>query len=178
MRNKLDRAGFFKKYAASAQRAAQGSGIFPATVLSAAALESDNGNSQLSAIHNNFFGIKAFSGWTGAIVTLPTVEEDSAGNKQTVQAAFCAFPTPSDGFAAYIAFLKRYPRYKPVFAAKTPKDQFAALQKAGYATDHNYSAKLTGVFADLQGWMGQNPQAGGFAAIALMVFLFYFAFKN
>ena len=141
-------AEFKQAYWPAAVEAAAGSPIFAQTVLSAAALESGWGKSELTTKYNNFFGIK----WSQALhkdlpfATMRTREETKDGKSYYVNAKFVAFPSPADSFRGYIKFVTG-PRYirAGITKATTPVEQFEALKAAGYATDAKYVAKLTSV---------------------------------
>lgn len=132
-----------EKYFEFAKQASADTGIFPETILAASALESGWAKSDLAKIHFNFFGIKAGKEWAGKTVMYPTREQTKEGKVFVVNAAFRKYDTPADSFKNYVKFISG-PRYVKagVTTAKTPQAQFAALQKAGYATDISYSQKL------------------------------------
>jgi flagellum-specific peptidoglycan hydrolase FlgJ len=110
--------------------------------LSQAMLESGiNFNSGL-ARQNNFFGIKAKKG-SGA--QMNTIEyENGVPVKQA--ATFATNETPHQSFEQHRRLIFDAPRYDPVEAAKTPEEAFAQLQRAGYATDPRYAAKLKRIY--------------------------------
>ena len=139
----LTRSQFIKQYAPVAKAAAQGTGLFPSVFIAQAILESGNGNSSLTKQANNFFGIKADSSWLGNYVIKPT-KEFINGVEVIINAKFRAYNTAFDSFADRVNFLKRNSRYSKagVFIAATPEQQAQALQKAGYATDPEYSNLL------------------------------------
>jgi flagellar protein FlgJ len=57
---------------------------------------------------------------------------------------FKAYDSYADAFKDYARLLTRNPRYESVIANAKDAVQFAqGLQRAGYATDPNYAAKLT-----------------------------------
>lgn len=169
---------FKNNYQDDAQAATAGTPIFPETVMSAAALESNWGRSELSAVHNNFFGIKAGSTWKGAIARMPTREQDKSGNVYTVYANFRKYVTAADCFRDYIKVITQ-PRYVQagVTAAKTPQAQFDALKKGGYATDVSYPTKLAGVLKTLGGIITNNPGTTATTILAVIFFL-AIAFKK
>lgn len=143
---KLTRKQFIDKFAPIAVLASKNTGLFPSVFMAQAILESGNGNSSLSKEANNYFGIKADSKWLnsgGAFVTKPTYEYVN-GEKVKIDAKFRAYETPLDSFYDRVNFLLTNSRYKNngVFIAATPEAQAAALQRAGYATDPNYSNLL------------------------------------
>ncbi len=111
---------------------------------------------------NNLFGIKAGAGWTGPTVTTTTTEVID-GQPQKVQAKFRAYATPEESFRDYARLIGNSPRYAGVVRAGSDATAFAqGLQRAGYATDPQYAAKLGRVIettARLQRDMGAVAQA-------------------
>ena len=92
----------------------------------------------------NYFGIKADKSWTGDKKDVMT-HEYLQGEKVTLPQPFRSYNSPKEAVEDYVNFLKKNKRYEKagVFEAKTSGEYFGALQKAGYATDPNYAAKLT-----------------------------------
>lgn len=140
---KLTRSQFIQKYAKMVKDAAKNTGLFPSVFMAQAILESNNGNSGLTKKANNFFGIKASKSWTGEIYTAKTKEYVN-GKEVYVNADFRKYSTPFLSFLDRVMFLIENKRYTNagVFMAATPEQQAQALQKAGYATDPNYSNLL------------------------------------
>lgn len=119
----------------------------PASVTMAQAiLESGWGLSKLTANDKNYFGIKCF-GTPGAIAVschrYVTNECDKKTKKcYSTTATFRVYRTVTDSFRDHAVFLQRE-RYKPAFGFINSPDKFAAaIHKAGYATDPNYTTKL------------------------------------
>lgn len=146
----MTRQAFTEKFYPLAVEAAKGSPIFPETIISAAGLESNWNESQLSKIYNNFFGFKASRNWTGKTVSLPTKEEIN-GVLQTVSADFRVYDTPTDSFKDYVRLLQtsRYVN-AGVTTAKDTIQQFERIAAAGYATDSRYSSKLSSVYYSIK----------------------------
>jgi flagellum-specific peptidoglycan hydrolase FlgJ len=92
----------------------------------------------------NYFGIKADKSWTGDKKDVMT-HEFLNGEKVNLPQPFRSYNSPKEAVDDYVNFLKNNKRYEKagVFQAKTSGEYFGALQKAGYATDPNYAAKLT-----------------------------------
>lgn len=122
----------------------RGTGLFPSVMIAQGCLESDNGQSVLSAKYHNHFGIKAGLSWTGATALMSTGEEDSKGKKYTIKTKFRAYTDIIAGFKDRVHLLQSVGVYARagVFTSKTAEDQCQALFKAGYATDHLYPVKL------------------------------------
>ncbi|MES2150416.1 MAG: flagellar assembly peptidoglycan hydrolase FlgJ [Pseudomonadota bacterium] len=138
---------FQDKLAAHADEASRATGIPAKFMLGQAALESGWGKREIrnadgSASHN-LFGIKAGPGWKGKVVTAVTTEYVN-GVPQTRSEKFRAYDSYADGFKDYAKLLATNPRYEKVLANASDASGFAhGLQKAGYATDPLYAAKLT-----------------------------------
>jgi len=117
--------------------------------LSQAILESGlmGSPSQLATKHNNLFGIKAsrsFPG-TGGTVGMQTLEY-VGGQPSRMTQDFATNQTLEDSFRQHQNLLSGSSRYDPVMKAANPEEAFAALQKAGYATDPNYAKKLGSIY--------------------------------
>jgi flagellum-specific peptidoglycan hydrolase FlgJ len=127
-----------------AARAAPFADRVPASItIAQAILESDWGRSSLAHDARNYFGIKAQdrSGSAGYVV-LPTLEYGD-GEWYTVDAPFRAYASVADSVADHHRFLVENPRYRGALAVGANAEAFAhALQRAGYATDPRYAAKL------------------------------------
>jgi len=139
---------FFKKYYNFAESATKGTGLSPILILSQAYVESGAGKSSLATKYNNFFGVKADKLWQGKTVILKTREQTKDGVSYTINDKFRIYSNPYESFIEQIKFLKSNPRYTKAGLFTYP-DNFAkqadTLQKAGYATDINYSNLLKSV---------------------------------
>jgi flagellum-specific peptidoglycan hydrolase FlgJ len=168
---------FTTKYFPFANVATRGTGISPYLILAQAFLESGAGESLLAKKFNNFFGVKAYPGWPGKTIALRTKEQDKAGKEFTITSSFIVFNNPADSFAHQIKFLQKMPRYTKAGLFAKPYDykhQADSLQKAGYATDINYSRKLTALsntFANAAKKLAKNAIPGTLL-IALALFFF------
>jgi flagellum-specific peptidoglycan hydrolase FlgJ len=105
----------------------------PAFILAHAFLESGRGESKLTKIANNFFGIKALR--NAPYITLSTKEVIN-GKEVTLYQNFARYPTPADGFKAYANLLKA-PRYQKVLQARTNLKRAQELKAGGYFTAGN-----------------------------------------
>ncbi|HEY8606467.1 MAG TPA: flagellar assembly peptidoglycan hydrolase FlgJ [Noviherbaspirillum sp.] len=138
---------FQDKLAAHAEEASRVTGIPAKFMLGQAALESGWGKREIVGADgtrsNNLFGIKATGGWKGRVVEATTTEYVN-GVPQTRVEKFRAYDSYADAFRDYARLLKNNPRYENVIANAQDAVGFAqGLQKAGYATDPQYAAKLT-----------------------------------
>jgi len=93
---------------------------------------------------NNLFGIKAGSRWDGDSVNVATTEYVN-GVRHAERANFRAYDSAADSFADYTRLLGN-DRYAAARGTGQDTHRFArALQRAGYATDPHYAAKLTAI---------------------------------
>ncbi|MDR3482747.1 MAG: flagellar assembly peptidoglycan hydrolase FlgJ [Burkholderiaceae bacterium] len=132
-----------------AEKASQATGIPAKFMLGQAALESGWGKREIKAADgsssHNVFGIKATSGWRGKVVETPTTEYIN-GVPQTRLQKFRVYDSYADAFHDYARMLSNNPRYGAVLANSHDATSFAqGLQKAGYATDPHYAAKLANI---------------------------------
>jgi flagellar protein FlgJ len=95
------------------------------------------------ATSHNLFGIKAGAGWTGKVAEVTTTEFVD-GVAQKGKARFRAYDSYADAFKDYARMISESPRYAKVREQAGSAQSFASgLQKAGYATDPEYAAKLS-----------------------------------
>ena len=137
---------FQDKLAAHASEASQSTGIPAKFMLGQAALETGWGKREIRGADgtpsHNLFGIKATGNWTGKTVEVATTEYVN-GVAQKKMEKFRAYDSYADSFRDYASLLKNNPRYQNVIASGQDATRFAeGLQRAGYATDPNYAAKL------------------------------------
>ncbi len=91
----------------------------------------------------NLFGIKAGASWTGKVAEVTTTEYVN-GVAQKKVAKFRAYDSYEASFKDYANLISESPRYAKVKAQTGSAHAFASgLQKAGYATDPEYAAKLS-----------------------------------
>lgn len=107
------------------------------TAIAQAVIESNYGQSKLSAGYNNFFGLKCGSKWRGKSVNMKTKEEYSVGTLTTIKDNFRAYDTVEEGVKGYYDFIstKRYANLKD---AITPLQYAQFLKADGYATSSSY----------------------------------------
>ena len=138
---------FQEKLAAHAEEASRATGIPAKFMLGQAALESGWGKHEIKgrdgATSHNLFGIKAGGSWTGKVAEAVTTEYVN-GVAQTRVEKFRAYDSYADSFKDYAKLITGNKRYEKVLASAGDASSFAqGLQRAGYATDPNYAAKLT-----------------------------------
>jgi flagellar protein FlgJ len=140
---------FQDRLAVHAEQASQATGIPAKFMLGQAALESGWGKREIKAADgsasHNLFGIKATAGWTGKVVQAATTEYVN-GVPQTKLEKFRVYDSYAEGFHDYARLLSKNPRYGTVLANSHDATSFAqGLQRAGYATDPHYAAKLANI---------------------------------
>jgi flagellar protein FlgJ len=118
-------------------------------MLGQAALESGWGRREIKGRDgtnsHNLFGIKAGPDWKGKTVQAVTTEYVNGVAQRKVE-RFRAYDTYADSFKDYARLLSSNPRYEKVLASAGDATKFAqGLQRAGYATDPHYAAKLTSI---------------------------------
>ena len=138
---------FQDKLAEHANEASRITGIPAKFMLGQAALETGWGKREIRGADgsnsHNLFGIKASANWTGRTVEVATTEYVN-GVPQKRMEKFRAYDSYADSFRDYASLLKNNPRYQNVIANSQDATSFAqGLQRAGYATDPNYAAKLS-----------------------------------
>jgi len=123
-------------------------------IISQAALESGWGSREITGADGmrsfNLFGIKATGGWQGRTVEAVTTEyENGVALRKTEK--FRAYNNYGEAFRDWARLLAGNPRYAAVLAQGGDAAGFAqGLQRAGYATDPNYGAKLQRVIETTQ----------------------------
>ena len=130
-----------------AEEASRVTGVPAKFMLGQAALESGWGKREIVAADgtasHNLFGIKATANWKGKVVERPTTEYVN-GVAHTKMQKFRVYDSYAEGFKDYANLLRKNPRYENVLANAQDAVGFAqGLQRAGYATDPKYAAKLT-----------------------------------
>ena len=143
---------FQDKVGPDAEAASRATGIPAKFMIGQAALESGWGKREIrnsdGSSSNNLFGIKAGPGWTGKVATAVTTEYVN-GVPHTKLEKFRAYDSYADSFKDYAKLLKDNPRYEKVLASAGDASKFAhGLQKAGYATDPLYAAKLSKIISN------------------------------
>jgi flagellar protein FlgJ len=137
---------FLQTHQSAARTAETETGIPAAFMLGQAAHETGWGQREIrradGSSANNLFGIKAGTGWKGAVAEVTTTEYvDGLPRKQTQR--FRAYATGEDSFRDYARLMKDNRRYAPVLASGGSAERFAqGLQAAGYATDPAYADRL------------------------------------
>lgn len=132
---------FIQKALPAARKVKASWGVPVSICIAQAALESAWGQ---IVKDNAYFGIKGKS-QSGASTTFTTTEF-VAGKKLTTKDTFRAYKDFEEAADDYGRLLSSNPLYQGCFAFKNDPLKFAEqLQKAGYATDPNYAAKLKSI---------------------------------
>jgi flagellar protein FlgJ len=139
-------ARFVERHRAAAEAAAAESGIPADFMLAQSAHETGWGRREIRGADGtnsfNLFGIKAGGNWKGPVVVATTTEVVN-GRAQKVQAAFRAYGSYDESYRDYARLISTSPRYSGVMQVTNDAQAFATgLQRAGYATDPEYAAKL------------------------------------
>ncbi len=140
-------AGFVEQHSQAAAAVARESGIPASYMIGQAGHETGWGRSEIrhadGTPSHNLFGIKATGGWKGKVAEITTTEYIN-GEPRKVTAKFRAYDSYADSFRDYASLIGNSPRYDKVMDQIGSVQGFATgLQKAGYATDPQYAAKLS-----------------------------------
>lgn len=140
-----------------AGEASRSTGIPAHFMIAQAALETGWGRSELRFSDGtptyNLFGIKAGRNWQGAVAEATTTEYVNGVAQQTVE-RFRAYSSYAEAFRDYASLLTSNPRYAAVLNQQDAAGFARGLQRAGYATDPMYAAKLERIIG------GQTLRAG------------------
>lgn len=135
------RTQYIEKYQMLAIEEMQRTGIPASIKMAQACLESANGNSNLSKLSNNHFGIKCKSNWTG-----PSVKWDDDERNE----CFRKYNTVEESFIDHSNFLVNSPRYASLFQL-APDDYVGwahGLKAAGYATAPDYAQRVIKIIVE------------------------------
>lgn len=139
-------ADFVKRMWPAAAAAQRATGVPAAFVVGQAALESGWGRAEIrradGSTSHNLFGIKAGSSWNGATVDTTTTEYIDGKATRRVE-RFRAYGSYAEAFADWARLMSGNSRYEKVLQASANVQTYAqGMQRAGYATDPAYGAKL------------------------------------
>lgn len=134
---------YITQFKAIAIKEMKRTGVPASITLAQAIVESNSGESNLAKNHNNHFGIKCKSDWTGA----KAYQDDDAK-----QECFRAYGAAELSFKDHSNFLKSRPNYVDLFFLDPVDDSAWAygLKKAGYATASDYPKKLLKIIDDYE----------------------------
>ncbi len=138
--NRISASDFINTYRQIAIDEMNLHGIPASIKMAQAILESGFGNSDLARNANNFFGIKC-SGWQGRTY----FKDDDKPNE-----CFRAYNSAEESFRDHSQFLRTRAWYAPLFDLKLNdyKGWAVGLQRAGYATNPNYSSLLVRIIEE------------------------------
>ncbi len=141
--SQTSRLEYIEKYQVLAINEMNRSGIPASITMAQACLESSDGNSTLSKMSNNHFGIKCKSTWTGKTVKYDDDEKNECFRKYT---------SVEDSYIDHTDFLMNNPRYSALFQLRS--DDYVGwahgLKNAGYATAKDYAHRLIKIIEDYQ----------------------------
>jgi hypothetical protein len=134
---------YIEQYKGIAMKEMKRTGVPASITLAQAIVESNSGESNLAKNHNNHFGIKCKTDWTGA----KTYQDDDSK-----QECFRAYESAEQSFKDHSNFLKNRPNYVALFLLDPVDDTAWAygLKKAGYATASDYPKKLLKIIDDYE----------------------------
>lgn len=126
-------------------------GVDPRVLLAQAALETGWGKHIIQQSEGspsyNLFNIKADSRWNGDQAQVNTLEYRE-GVAQQERASFRVYGSYEESFKDYVQFLNANPRYEDALQkVANPFEYVEALQQAGYATDPEYSNKISRIYS-------------------------------
>ena len=141
--NNATTIAYIAQFKSIAMKEMKRTGVPASITLAQAILESNSGESNLAKNHNNHFGIKCKSDWTGA----KAYQDDDAK-----QECFRAYDNAEVSFKDHSNFLKNRPNYVDLFLLDPVDDTAWAygLKKAGYATATDYPKKLLKIIDDYE----------------------------
>ena len=151
-----ERAKWVAKLMPGAEPTARMIGVSPEALIAQAALETGWGK---ASIGFNIFGVKDHDNdnWHGRYQEVATWEDmngSAPGGEVYVISRFRDYDSIAESFADHFKFLTENSRYRAagVFDRKGDEAFFAALQRAGYATDPAYAAKLGSILRSIKGY--------------------------
>jgi flagellar protein FlgJ len=143
----VSQSGFVQRMSAVAAKVEQSSGIPAGFMIGQAGHETGWGKHEIRKADGspsfNLFGIKAGASWSGKVATVTTTEYVNGQPQKTV-AKFRAYDSYEASFRDYARLINESPRYAQARQQTGSAVAYASgLQKAGYATDPAYAAKLS-----------------------------------
>lgn len=129
---------YAERYAVEAMEQMKRYGIPASVTLAQGILESRNGQSELSQLGNNHFGVKASKSWLKNGGDYLIYTDDKPNEK------FCKYATVGDSYEHHSKILKNSGRYSQCF--KLSPDDYKGwtngIERGGYATSGGYAASL------------------------------------
>jgi len=129
---------YAERYAEEAKEQMRRYGIPASVILAQGILESSNGQSELSRLGNNHFGIKATASWLNSGGEYLVYTDDRPDEK------FCKYASVGDSYEHHSQFLRNNKRYAQCFTLSPDdyKGWTQGIERAGYATGGNYARNL------------------------------------
>lgn len=124
-------AGYVQKYACAYEIAVH------SPIIAQAILESGWGESKLSAVYHNYFGLKCGTKWTGKSVNMTTQEEYQPGTLTTITDNFRVYDNMEEGVKGYFEFIQ-LTRYQNLRGITDPQTYLETIRADGYATSSSY----------------------------------------
>lgn len=140
----MDNQAFIKEFAplVLAESVARGY-MYPSAIIAQACLESNYGQSKLSAVYHNYFGIKVGTkAWKGRSVSFKTMEEYTTGHLTQITDDFRAYDSMHLGVIGYFDFIEKNSRYSNLKSATSPQDYLERIKADGYATSSKYVSNI------------------------------------
>ena len=160
-----DTQEFISKYGPLIQEATQGTGIFPSVNI-AQMIEETGWGKTIHEAGNNCYGIKAYSNWTGKVVSDSTNERINGvyvhftgtgliydNYQAAIQSGadhvtlFRTYDSPEASIQDHLQLLLS-DHYAAVRNTETPEDQARAIEACHYATGADYANKLIAIIND------------------------------
>lgn len=143
--SQVSRKAFVDQIAPIAQKLQGQYGIYASVSMAQAMVESDFGQSGLSANYNNLYGVKTDKDDPNG-VDLKTLEYENDKWVEIVD-RFKVYASWEESMTAHAELIAHGVSwdpdyYKAVLEGKTPAEQAKGLQTSGYATDPDYANKL------------------------------------
>lgn len=141
------------KYAEAAMEQMKRYGIPASVTLAQGMLESSNGESELSRLGNNHFGIKATASWLKNGGEYLVYTDDKPNEK------FCKYSSVADSYEHHSKFLVNNQRYAKCFQLSPDdyKGWTKGIAKAGYASGMGYATDLQDII-ELNGLQKYDQQ--------------------
>ena len=141
------------RYAEAAMEQMKRYGIPASVTLAQGMLESSNGESELSRLGNNHFGIKATASWLKNGGEYLVYTDDKSNEK------FCKYSSVADSYEHHSKFLANNQRYAKCFQLSPDdyKGWTKGIAKAGYASGMGYATDLQDII-ELNGLQKYDQQ--------------------
>lgn len=141
------------QYAEAAMEQMKRYGIPASVTLAQGILESSNGESELSRLGNNHFGIKATASWLKNGGEYLVYTDDKSNEK------FCKYSSVADSYEHHSKFLANNQRYAKCFQLSPDdyKGWTKGIAKAGYASGMGYATDLQDII-ELNGLQKYDQQ--------------------